>query len=190
MNWHERYKQMKAGLGYTNSDIAEITGNTPDSIKSSTQPNIEIPRWLKLAIVVYECKLTDVEAKNLFKEKDKDSIMNFIRKRLSFDEGLFSQLRYVDTALMAKEHRRFDMGGYESHIVSNLAILNKFADLGIYSYTEYLTLTFYKGTPTLRLQYLGAKNSIIVELDGYGTTEIIYEVFEKTIFSGMPSRRW
>jgi hypothetical protein len=45
---------MKSGLGLTNSDIAEITGNSPDSVKSVTQPNKEIPRWLKLAIVVYE----------------------------------------------------------------------------------------------------------------------------------------
>ena len=54
MNWHNRYKAMKKGLGYTNSDIAKITGNTTDSIKSTTQPNKDIPRWLRLAIVVYE----------------------------------------------------------------------------------------------------------------------------------------
>lgn len=45
---------MKSGLGLTNSDIAEITGNGADSVKSVTQPNKETPRWLKLAIVVYE----------------------------------------------------------------------------------------------------------------------------------------
>ena len=54
MNWHDRYKAMKKGLGLTNSDIADIIGNTPDSIKSTTQPNKELPRWLKLAIVVFE----------------------------------------------------------------------------------------------------------------------------------------
>lgn len=54
MNWHERYKAMKKELGLTNSDIAEITGNSADSVKSVTQPNKEIPRWLKLAIVVHE----------------------------------------------------------------------------------------------------------------------------------------
>lgn len=54
LSWHNRYKAMKKGLGLTNSDIAEITGNTADSIKNSTQPNKEIPRMLKLAIVVYE----------------------------------------------------------------------------------------------------------------------------------------
>lgn len=54
MNWHDRFKAMKLGLGLTNSDIAGITGNSADSVKSVTQPNKEIPRWLKLAIVVYE----------------------------------------------------------------------------------------------------------------------------------------
>ena len=54
MNWHNRYKKMKTGLGLTNSDIADITGNSADSVKSVTQPNKNIPRWLKLTIVVYE----------------------------------------------------------------------------------------------------------------------------------------
>ena len=35
-------------------DIAEITGNTTDSIKSSTQPKKDFPRNLKLAIVIFE----------------------------------------------------------------------------------------------------------------------------------------
>ena len=54
MSWHERFKSMKKGLRLTNSDIAEITGNSADSVKSVTQPKKELPRWLKLAIVVYE----------------------------------------------------------------------------------------------------------------------------------------
>jgi len=54
MNWHNRFKSMKSGLGLTNSDIAKITGNSADSIKSVTQPNKELPRWLKLSIVIYE----------------------------------------------------------------------------------------------------------------------------------------
>ena len=54
LNWHNRFKAMKLGLGLTNSDIADITGNSADSVKSVTQPNKEIPRWLKLAIVIYE----------------------------------------------------------------------------------------------------------------------------------------
>jgi hypothetical protein len=45
---------MKKGMGYTNFDIAIITGNTEDSIKTTTQPKKDLPRWLKLAIVIYE----------------------------------------------------------------------------------------------------------------------------------------
>ena len=54
MDWHNRYKAMKSGLGLTNSDIAEITGNSANSVKTVTQPNKKIPRWLKLAIVLFE----------------------------------------------------------------------------------------------------------------------------------------
>lgn len=54
MDWSERYKAMKKALRYTNKDIAEITGNSEDSVKTVTQPNKDIPRWLKLAIVVFE----------------------------------------------------------------------------------------------------------------------------------------
>jgi len=53
-NWHDRYKEMKSSLNLTNADISDIIGNTPDSVKSTTQPNKDLPRWLKLAIVVYE----------------------------------------------------------------------------------------------------------------------------------------
>ena len=45
---------MKKGLGLTNSDIAEITGNTANSIGTVTQPNKEFPRWAKLSIVIFE----------------------------------------------------------------------------------------------------------------------------------------
>ena len=58
-NWHSRYKEMKKGLGLTNSSIAGIIGNTPESVKSITQPKGDFPRWAKLAIVIYE-RLKDV----------------------------------------------------------------------------------------------------------------------------------
>lgn len=44
MNWHERYKAMKKGLGLTNSDIAEITGNSADSEKPSRAKEINYKR--------------------------------------------------------------------------------------------------------------------------------------------------
>lgn len=54
MNWHSRYKATKKGMKLTNTDIAEITGNTPESIATTTQPKSKFPIWAKLAIVVYE----------------------------------------------------------------------------------------------------------------------------------------
>lgn len=86
------------------------------------------------------------------------------------------------------------MSGYESEtgecMINNLSIVNEFADLGIYDYTSYLFLDFYKGSPTLYLKYFTeAENLKIDDLDGYGTTEIIYRIFELTIFSNKPKRR-
>lgn len=193
MNWHERFKEMKTGLGYTNADIAEITGNTADSIKSSTQPNNEIPRWLKLAIVVYESTLNKNETAEMLRKQSKDDVFNFIRKRLAFDGKLLEQLRHIEKDDMSKEHRRFDMSGYEDKkgecTLFNLSIVNEFADLGIYDYTAYLFLDFYKGSPTLYLKYFSGQENLEFELGGYGTVEIIYEIFEKTIFSEKKTRR-
>lgn len=193
MTWHERFKQMKAGLGYTNADIADITGNTADSIKSATQPNNEIPRWLKLAIVVYENTLNKDQTAEMLKKQSKEDVYNFIRTRLAFDKNLLDQLRHVDKNEMLKEHRRFEMSGYEDKkgecTLFNLAIVNEFADLGIYDYTEYLFLDFHKGHGTLYLKYFNSNEKLEIELGGYGTVEIIYEIFEKTIFSNKPTRR-
>jgi len=53
-DWNKRYKAMKKVMGYTNSDIADITGNTPNSVKSVTRKGKELPRWVKLSIVIFE----------------------------------------------------------------------------------------------------------------------------------------
>ncbi len=193
MNWHQRFKEMKEGLDYTNSDIAIITGNTADSIKSSTQPNKELPRWLKLSIVIYETTKSKSETAEMLKKKTKKDVFNFIRNRLSFNENLISQLRHIDSNGMNKEHRRFEMSGYENNkgecTLHNLDIINEFADLGIYDFTSYLFLDFYKGTPTLYMKYFNENANLELELSGYGTTEIIYLIFEKTIFSDKGTRR-
>jgi|GEM_PF-291323 len=193
MNWHARFKAMKTALGYTNADIAEITGNTPDSIKTSTQPNNEIPRWLRLAIVVYESTLNSDKTLEVLKKQDKEGIEAFIRRRLAFDDSLIAQLRYTDKSQIVKEHRRFEMSGYENKrgqcVTSNQAILNEFADLGIYDYTDYLFLDFYKGHGTLYFRYFSSNEHEQIELGGYGTVDIIYHIFEKTIFSDKGERR-
>ncbi len=54
LNWHQRFKYMKKVMGYTNTDISEITGMALSTIKDQTKPTSEFNRWLKLSIVVFE----------------------------------------------------------------------------------------------------------------------------------------
>ena len=127
--------------------------------------------------------------------KTKTEVLEFIRTRLSFNDDLESQLRHIDKEVFKKEHRRFDMSGYESKTGQctkhNLAIVNEFADLGIYDYTSYLFLDFYKGDGTLYFKYFAEDENLKVELGGYSytTSEIIYEIFTKTIFTDKRKRR-
>jgi hypothetical protein len=128
------------------------------------------------------------------KSKPKEEVKDFIRKKLSFDIGISSSMRYLEPEQIAKQHKRFEMTGYESITgqctVWNTSVLNEFADLGIYDYTSYLFLDFYKGTPTLYFKYfLENENLEFDEWSGQGTTEIIYKIFELTIFSNKESRR-
>jgi len=128
------------------------------------------------------------------KSKSKDEVMNFIRQRLSFNENITSSMRNVESDQVEKQHKRFEMSGYESKTgqctVWNTSVLNEFADLGLYDYTSYLFLDFYKGMPTLYLKYFQENEDLeFDEWGGYGTTEIIYEIFKLTIFSDKRKRR-
>ena len=80
-----------------------------------------------------------MEITNL-KQMTKEEVFNLIRQRLSFGDELQQQLRHVDKDKFMKEHRRFEMSGFETQTgwctVFNNDILNKFADLGIYNYTS------------------------------------------------------
>ena len=122
----------------------------------------------------------------------KEEVFNFIRQRLSFNDELLEQFRHVKKDDLAKEHR-FEMSGNESKTgwstVFNTAILNEFADLGIYNYTSYLFLDFHNGTPTIYLKYFLEDENLEYTFNGYTTTEIIFEVLELTIFSGKPERK-
>ena len=77
-----------------------------------------------------------MEITNL-KQMTKEEVFNLIRQRLSFGDELQQQLRHVDKDKFMKEHRRFEMSGFETQTgwctVFNNDILNKFADLGIYT---------------------------------------------------------
>jgi hypothetical protein len=51
----------------------------------------------------------------MLRKQSKEDVLTFIRKRLAFDEDIVNQLRYIDTNGLKKEHRRFEMSGYESN---------------------------------------------------------------------------
>jgi len=121
----------------------------------------------------------------------KNEVKKFIRERLAFNE-IADQVRYVDRDVFKKEHRRFNMTGYDDiqgeTSMFNKAIIDEFVDLGIYDYTEELYLNFNKGHGTLHLKYFDDNKNQEIELGGDGTTEIIYRIFEKTVFSDLSKR--
>ena len=130
------------------------------------------------------------ELKNLSKEQ----VLNFIRQQLKFDDYVLSSFRLQDESSLQHQHKRFDMSGYDNETgdctLWNQSILNEFAYLGIYDYTHYLVVDFYKGVPTIYLRYFNTNEDYeIDDLPGCGTVEIIYRVFELTIFSGRNKRR-
>ena len=126
------------------------------------------------------------------KQMTQEAVSNRISECLSCRDGLQEQFRHVNKEALAKEHRRFKMSGCESKTgqstVFNTAILNEFADLGIYNYTSYLFLDFHNGTPTIYLKYFFEDENLEYTFTGYTTTEIIFAILELTIFSGKPER--
>ena len=125
-----------------------------------------------------------------------NQICDFIRERLSFVKYipyLENQIRRTEFNDLREEHRRFDMSGYESKTgdctLQNMSILNEFADMVIYDYTKYLFLDFYKGGGELYYQYWEDRVNLQMGYAGEGTVDIIYDIFQKTIFSGKCTRR-
>lgn len=51
----ETLKSLLKSKGLTYAKIAEITGYTPNSVKSMLQPNKPLPRWCKLVVYLYGC---------------------------------------------------------------------------------------------------------------------------------------
>ena len=161
--------------------MATVKNSSCASIASLFLDIINIYLKMRFSIIAALNKRGDMN-KEILKLKTVDEKYNFIRLRLSSKE-------------YAKERRRFDMSGYDnktgSCTVSNINILNEFADLGIYDYTHYLFLDFHKGTGTIYCLYWGdsSEKNIRRDVSGLGTTDIIYEIFQLTIFSGKDERR-
>lgn len=118
-----------------------------------------------------------MDAKQLGQIK-RSRVMEFIKERLTLGDG---------------ERLRFNMSGYEENTgectVHNIDIVNRFADLGIYDYTKYLFLDFYKGSGTIYFQFFDNDESFSIDVYELGTREIIYEIFTITIFSNSTKRR-
>jgi len=91
---------------------------------------------------------------------------------------------------------KFEMSGYDDPFgvpctVHNQKILNVFAYLGLYDYTNFLFLDFYKGNSSVYLRYWDS-DEFYVDKDftsGFSTSEIIYEIFKLTILSDKRTRR-
>ena len=121
------------------------------------------------------------------KTMEESEIREFIRERLTKDG----------------ERLRFEMTGYDSSDIPNSLyekgsctlhnqkILNVFAYLGLYDYTNFLFLDFYKGGSRLYFKYWHDDELFINDAftNGATTTEIIYEIFKLTILSNRDTRR-
>lgn len=55
--WHIRLAAFKKYYGYTNADLARMSGNTLQSVKNISQG--EVPGWLKFAVQVWETNQFD-----------------------------------------------------------------------------------------------------------------------------------
>lgn len=122
---------------------------------------------------------SDIDAIRNMPESD---VKKYIRNRLRFGEDIELSLKNtVGCAQNVNQHYRFFMDGKYAY---NMGILLKFEDLGIFDYYEFLSLRFYKGVCYIvygNAQLGEPKLNEITDLYGYGTVEIIYEIFKITI---------
>lgn len=123
------------------------------------------------------------------REMTEEDVKDFIRRSLANDPSHYTN----EDAIYLVDHKRFDMSGFDhgspgSAVRKSFNILDIFSYLGIYSYTTYLCLDFRKGGVYLYFQDWPSEESHELELHGYTTTEIIYEIFTHTILSNKPRR--
>lgn len=94
--------------------------------------------------------------------KSKNEILDFIKNRIAI-KNLDNQLKEFESKNSAS---------------SSLNILDRFEDLNIYEITSFLIME----NKTLYIQYQGNNKKEEIDLSNLSTSEIIYKVFEKTIF--------
>jgi hypothetical protein len=128
-----------------------------------------------------------------------------LRKMSKEEIKLFIRMSLTDEGNYIEDHKRFDMSGYDcnytselkdrrgENTINNMEIINTFAYLGIYDYTEYVFVDFYKGISKIHLKYFYNEDddecNLEIELTGEGTIQIIYTLFELTILSERKQRR-
>ena len=152
----------------------------------------EAKKEMHASISVFQKKQNDLQQKNnhgapvetqwlrIAQPKLRDA---FIRERLDYPSEIRESIRNSECKEL--EHYRFDMSGYNDSHSTTQFILNKFYDLGIFDYTHYMVLDFYKGSPTIYLKYWDNHQSMEIgengDLCGLKTIELITLIFNLTI---------
>lgn len=132
------------------------------------------------------------EAYELSKLK-KEDVLKYIRGVLTENTPAYKVLpnsEFYDEYEIERINRlRFEMhveyDEVSEDVEKNQFIIDLFKHLGIYNYTSNFSLKFHKGCPIITYQYYSEYDTIENDqLGGYTTSEIIYEIFKLTIFSG------
>lgn len=121
---------------------------------------------------------------------NQEEILNYIRNVLVNNTPPYQFNEQDDEYVIRQKSRlRFDMEvlfkEVSECVEKNQFIIDLFKNLGIYNYTSKFSLKFHKGCPFINYVYynefLEHENDV---LGGYTTSELIYEIFKLTIFSG------
>jgi hypothetical protein len=131
---------------------------------------------------------SDSEVATMIRSKFEDDI----RAVLSDPENVTAAQKYSEVRFGGRGSPglRFEMSGYGSNCSGyNNYILGLFSGEGIYDTTLFLYLDFYKGDGTI--YYKNCGNDLVGEesVAGMSTSEIIYKVFELTVFTKGTRRR-
>ena len=106
-------------------------------------------------------------------------------------EDFIREVRTITEDNGERKKLSFKMSGDTTDIHHNQSILNLFEPYGIYDYTDCLSLNFYKGNGTLFVKYYRDFGFEVLEgLSGLTTSEIIFRIFELTIFTNRATRRF
>lgn len=123
------------------------------------------------------------------RKMDSEELSDFIYSRLQFNPHQLQEMHNANV----EPHRRFDMSGYGrdgSCVLHNQAILNLFADCGIYDHVDYLFVDAYKGGITVYYALFSTGAPLQENMMGLGTTGIIRWILDNLVLAdGLPKRR-